>query len=130
MKLSKSARYALHAVLELARSKEPVTTGQVAQKFTIPEGALAAVFHQLVRAGLAQGVRGIGGGYLLAKPAAEISVLQVLEIFDPPRPAGQCLVGERECVTTPECRLRALFDEVEETARCTFASVNLETLIR
>lgn len=130
MKLSKSARYALHAVLEMARSKEPVTVGQVAQKYAIPEGALAAVLQQLTRAGLAQGVRGIGGGYLLARPASSISVLQVLDVFDPPRPAGQCLVGDHACVSAPECRLRALFDEVEETARCTFASVNLDTLTR
>ncbi len=135
MKFSKSTRYALYAAMEMAMRAEPVTVAWVAGRYGIPEGALARVMQMLVREGLAQGVRGVRGGYLLARPAAEITMLQVIEVFDPPRGEGECLLGDGRgraaegCDGAVECRLRRLFDEVEENARNTFASVSLETLV-
>lgn len=133
MKYSKSSRYALYAAMEMARTDEPVSVASLRDRYHIPEGALAKVMQDLVRAGLAIGSRGVGGGYRLARPAAVITVLDVLSIFDPPRPEGHCLladVGQDDCNSSPDCRLRRLFDEVDELARSTFASVTLETLIR
>ncbi|GAB4156293.1 MAG: hypothetical protein Fur0037_24660 [Planctomycetota bacterium] len=120
MRLSKSARYALAAALEMATSSEPVTVSGVASRHAIPEGALAKVFQVLVRAGLAQGTRGVGGGYRLLRDASDISVLEIVELFDPP--------ARKEGRLDP--RLRRLFEEVEEVTRSTYASVSLETLAR
>jgi Rrf2 family iron-sulfur cluster assembly transcriptional regulator len=128
---SKSTRYALYAALEMARSSDPVAVGAVAAKYGIPQGVLAKVLQQLVRAGIARGVRGVGGGYLLAKPASDITVLDVIAVHDPIRPEGHCLLqdaSDRECEDPPACRIRRLFDEVSELVSCTFASVSLETL--
>jgi len=129
----KSARYALHAALEMALSPdEPVTVASVAAGFGIPPTALAKVFQQLVRAGLALGTRGVGGGYRLARRANDVSVLDVLSAFAPQPSAGRCLVAERPDGACPRlgCGLRQLFDEADELLRCTFASVSLETLAR
>ncbi|MGE0455062.1 MAG: Rrf2 family transcriptional regulator [Vicinamibacteria bacterium] len=130
----KSARYALHAALEMALSPdEPVTVASVAARFGIPPTALAKVFQQLVRSGLALGTRGVGGGYRLARRANDISVLDVLSAFAPPPTPGRCLVAERPdgaCPRLGGCGLRQLFDEADELLRCTFASVSLETLAR
>ncbi len=134
MNIGKSARYALHAMLEMALAgDEPVTVGGVADRFSLPRTALAKVFQQLVRAGLALGTRGVGGGYRLARPAAQVSVLDVISAFERPRPAGLCLVVERPgagCDRLPTCGLRQLFDEADELVRCTYASVSLATLAR
>ena len=133
MKFSKSTLYALYASLELVTAETPVTVASVAERFGLPPGALAKVFQQLVRAGLAVGVRGVGGGYVLAKPPAEITILDVISVFDPPRKNGHILLGERSAAArmqpTDE-RLSRLFDEVAEVVSCTFASVTLETLAR
>lgn len=117
----------------MARSKAPIAASQVAKQYEIPEGALAKVLQSLVRFGLARGMRGVGGGYVLAKDASKITVLDVISIFDPPRPVGACLLSDLpdgQCHPGPECRLRGLFDEVDEVARSTFASVTIETLAR
>lgn len=132
MKFSKSTHYALYAAMELARASGPVTVGQVAGRYRIPEGALARSFQGLVRAGIARGVRGVGGGYVLARPATATTVLEVISIFDPPMPEGQCLLAGAapgDCAQTPDCRLQRLFAEVDEIARSTFASVTLATLV-
>jgi Rrf2 family protein len=134
MTLSKFSRYALYAALEMARAgDEPVTVAQVAGPHRIPATALAKVFQQLVRAGLAVGTRGIGGGYRLARPRGGITVLDVVSVFDPPRTPGNDLLhtGDRGAVAQPQTvGLQRLFDEVDEGIRTTLASVTLETLVR
>lgn len=134
MNFNKSTRYALYAALEMAQVEEQgqVTVSQVAQRYRIPETALAKVLQRLVRSGLAAGTRGVGGGYRLVKDPSRITVLDVVSIFEPPRPLRQCLVQDqpgKPCADFTSCRLRKLFDEVDETARSTFASVTLDTLV-
>ena len=134
MTLSKSSRYALYAALEMAQAgDEPVTVGQVAEPHRIPPTALAKVFQQLVRAGIAVGTRGIGGGYRLARPRSEITVLDIVSVFDPPRTPGVDLLHARatgEPATRQAATLQRLFDEVDEGIRSTLASVTLDTLAR
>jgi Rrf2 family iron-sulfur cluster assembly transcriptional regulator len=134
MTLNKSARYAIYAALEMALGDgRPVTVAGVAARYGIPATALAKVLQQLVRARLASGSRGIGGGYRLAQPASKISVLDIVALFDPPRPPGECLLRgacDKGCVNPKTCSVHGLFDEVDELVRCTFASVSLETLAR
>lgn len=134
MTLSKFSRYALYATLEMARAGDrPVTVGQVAVPHHIPLTALAKVFQQLVRAGLAVGTRGIGGGYRLARPRSEITVLDVVSVFEPLRPPGHDLLHARpdgELGPPHTVTLRRLFDEVDEGTRATLASVTLDTLVR
>lgn len=121
MNLSKSTRYALYAAAEMARAGEtPTTVGAVSARYRIPEGALAKVFQQMVRAGLATGTRGIGGGYRLARPSSKISVLDVVRVFERPRESGPEPVDRS---------VQWLLEEVDELVQSTFESVTLRTLI-
>lgn len=132
MKLSKSARYALYAAMEMAQATDRlVPVGEVARRYRVSEGALAKVLQQLVRSGLAIGTRGVGGGYRLARLPREVSVLDVIRVFSPPRPSGACLLADAPqgvCHLTTGCRLQRLFNEVDELVSSTCASVSLETL--
>ncbi len=134
MTLSKFSRYALYAAIEMARAGDrPVTVGEVAGPHDIPPTALAKVLQQLVRAGLAEGTRGIGGGYRLARPRSDITVLDVVTVFESLRPPGHDLLHagkDRRAVPPHTETLRRLFDEVDEATRTTLASVTLDTLIR
>lgn len=134
MNLNKSTRYALHAALEMALAGDrPVTTAEVAARYDIPENVVAKVLQQMTRAGLVRGQRGVGGGYVLTRRAADISVQAVIDAFEPTPPPDSCMLreewgaacpGERD----PACRLRSLFQEVDETVRATLQSVTLATL--
>jgi Rrf2 family protein len=132
MNLNKSTRYALYAAMDMARAwpRERVTVAQVARRYGISGTALAKVFQRLVRARLSRGSRGVGGGYELARGPGEVTVLDVIEAFEAPRRPRQCLLDDRsdQCRDFGTCRLRRLFDEVDEMARATFASTSLETL--
>ena len=134
MTVTKSTRYSLYAAAEMAMAGEGlVTVAAVAKRYGIPEGALAKVFQQLVRSGLATGTRGIGGGYRLARAASKITVLDVLHVFERPRQPGACLLHDGPGATCPQssaCQLHWLFSEVDELVRCTYESVTLETLVK
>ncbi len=133
MNVSKSTRYALYAAAEMARAGElPTTVGAVAARYRIPEGALAKVFQQLVRSGLALGTRGIGGGYRLSRPASKITVLDVLRAFEPPRLQGGCVIhgGAGQHCPVAACEVQWLFHEVDELVQSTYESVTLQTLVR
>jgi Rrf2 family protein len=134
MTITKSARYALYAAAEMAVAGEaPTTVGAVAARYRIPEGALAKAFQQLVRAGLATGTRGIGGGYRLARPASKITVLEVLRVFEPRRAAAACLLRDRPgqaCPLASGCGVKWIFAEVDELVESTYESVTLQTLVR
>jgi Rrf2 family protein len=134
MTFKKSTRYALYAAMEMARADagSPVTVTRVAERYGIPTSVLAKIFQQLVRAGIAVSTRGVGGGYGLARKPSEMTVLDVIEAFESPRKIGHCLLledTEADCRELSLCRLRTLVDEVHEMARCTYASVTLETLV-
>ena len=134
MNLNKSTRYALHAALEMALADgRPVTTAQVAARYEIPENVVAKVLQQLVRAGIARGSRGVGGGYRLVKAASEVSVQDIIDLFEPTLSSDTCMLREvdgADCpgASEPSCRLKGLFQEVDETVRATFSSVSLATL--
>lgn len=134
MNLQRSTRYGLYAAAELARREgdEPLAVGRVADTYGIPEAVLAKVFQRLVREGVAVGTRGSGGGYHLARPASEITLLDVVEVFEAVGSPGTCLLegsSARCCEQPASCPLRQVFDEVEDLNRTTLAAISLATLV-
>lgn len=90
MRLSARADYALRAAIELAASTDTHTTAeQLARAQNIPGKFLEAILTQLRRAGLVRSQRGPDGGFWLARPAAEISLADIIRAIDGP------LVGVR-----------------------------------
>jgi DNA-binding IscR family transcriptional regulator len=77
--------YALQALSELARSGDgPVPIGELARRRGIPVQFLEQLFATLRRAGVLRSQRGVKGGYTFARPAGEITVLEVVELLDGP----------------------------------------------
>ena len=112
----------------------PTTVGAVAERYGIPEGALAKAFQQLVRAGLATGTRGIGGGYRLARAGIQDHRAgRDARLRAAVANRGGCLLHDRpgqQCPRTSACGLHWLFNEVDELVRSTYESVTLQTLVR
>ncbi len=127
MTLGTSSRYALYAVLDLARADEsgPVSVSTIARRHRIPETALAKIFQRLVRSGLVSGVRGARGGYRLVRPPADVTVLEILNVFEPLPPAIGAGVpaGDGEADY-----LLQFFDAVDGQVRSALGSVTLDRL--
>src|SRR3954452_934333 len=81
--VTSKSRYAVVALAELARSGEgPVPIAQIAERRGMPVQFLEQLFSTLRRDGLLNSQRGVRGGYTLARPAAEITVLEVVQALD------------------------------------------------
>jgi Rrf2 family transcriptional regulator, cysteine metabolism repressor len=81
--VTSKSRYAVVALAELARSGQtPVPIGQVAERRRIPVQFLEQLFSTLRRAGILVSHRGAKGGYTLARPPEEITVLEVVQALD------------------------------------------------
>lgn len=79
-----TVEYALRAMVQLATdSSGAATTKDIAAKAKIPGAYLAKVFQSMRREGLIHSRRGIGGGITLAKPAAKISLLDIIDAIEP-----------------------------------------------
>jgi Rrf2 family protein len=85
MRLSARVDYALRAVLELATGGQaPVTADKIARAQEIPPKFCESILLQLRRGGIVFAQRGPEGGYWLAKPVTEISLLEIIEVIDGP----------------------------------------------
>ncbi len=84
MKLSTRARYGLRAMLELTmrETTDPVMMRSIAAEQGLSKRYLDNIFATLRQAGLVHSVRGASGGYRLARPAAEIPALEVIEALE------------------------------------------------
>lgn len=80
MKLSTKARYAITAMMELAlnENKKPITLADISEYQKISLSYLEQLFAKLRAKGLVRGVRGPGGGYHLAKSAADLSIASIV----------------------------------------------------
>jgi Rrf2 family transcriptional regulator, cysteine metabolism repressor len=85
MRISAKAEYACVAMLELARNAnepQPLRIKAIADSQGIPQRFLVQILLQLKTAGLVVSVRGASGGYQLARPPANISLIEVIKAID------------------------------------------------
>jgi Rrf2 family transcriptional regulator, cysteine metabolism repressor len=81
--VTSKSRYAVVALAELARSGEtPVPVAALAERRGMPAQFLEQLFSTLRRAGFLESHRGVKGGYTLARPADEITVLEIVQALD------------------------------------------------
>jgi Rrf2 family cysteine metabolism transcriptional repressor len=82
--ITTKAPYAVRALAELARrgGDSPVPIGEIAKAREIPVQFLESLFATLRRGGILQSQRGVKGGYSFARPPAEITVLEVVELLE------------------------------------------------
>ena len=108
MKVTRSAAYALHAMMYMVRhtTQLPVTTATVAKAEGVPSNYLAKIFQQLVKAGFVKAVRGKKKGYTFATPPEQVTVLELLEAVEGSPLFDDCLLRHCECGGTQEnCRV-------------------------
>ena len=111
--LSQKARYALRALVELARADgAQLTSGELAARADAPRKCLEAILLELSRSQVVVSRRGKFGGYTLARPAAEIAFAEVIRVIDGPLALAPCVsprLNFRKCDDCPDrdaCSLR------------------------
>jgi Rrf2 family iron-sulfur cluster assembly transcriptional regulator len=115
MRLSTKGRYSVTAMLDLAIHDKagPVTLADISQCQGISLSYLEQLFARLRKSGLVKGVRGPGGGYRLAKPAAEISIAEIICSVDENVDVTRCK-GEGNCQDGAKCLTHELWTNLSD----------------
>jgi Rrf2 family protein len=91
---SQTVEYALRAVVHLAaEAPHPRTTDQIAEVTLVPRAYLSKVLQSLVKSGVVQSQRGLGGGITLGKSPVELTILEVVNAVEPIRRIRTCPLG-------------------------------------
>ena len=116
MKLSTKGRYAVMAMVDLARHAQakPVSLSDIAARQEISLSYLEQLFARLRRAGLVKSVRGPGGGYRLARGSTETRVSEIILAVDEPIKATRCTeMGATGCrADRSKCLTHDLWEEL------------------
>ncbi|MCH8136620.1 MAG: Rrf2 family transcriptional regulator [Proteobacteria bacterium] len=108
--------YGLRMLIDLAQQPvdSPATSSDIASRQAIPEAFVVQLFMTLTRSGMVASRRGPKGGHVLAMPAAEISVAEVVQAFDRSIAPVGCLHSPEDCTLSSACSQRELWSEVEQ----------------
>ncbi len=100
IRISDAANLGIHAMAHLAVADPDCAhaVAEIASELGVSEAHLAKVMQRLVRAGLVASRRGPGGGFVLGRPARQITLLEIYESIDGPLGEGGCLLGRKHCL--------------------------------
>jgi Rrf2 family nitric oxide-sensitive transcriptional repressor len=126
LKLQKNTLLALCSVLEFAAQPgRQFSTAEIAGKYGASAHHLAKVLGRLRRAGLVSAARGSGGGYRFSGNAKRVTLLDVISVFE--RVGSGPQKGAKRDL---ELAVEQVLAEIDETAKATFGSITLETLLK
>ena len=132
MKLSTRGRYGTRAVLELALryGEGPVLLKDVASRQDIPLSYLENLMGALRAAGIVATVRGMHGGYYLAKPPSEIRLSQIVAALEGSIAPVECVDDQKHCSRAELCVTRDVWSEVKQAIEGVLESITLEDLVQ
>ena len=129
MKLSTVTRYGLRALLDLCaqEGKKPVNVGDIARRQGIPSSYLEQLFAKLRRGDLVRSVRGAQGGFILARPASEITVAEVIRTLGESIAFGDCQT-ESGCNNISGCATFKLWQKLKGSVDDILEGTTLEDI--
>lgn len=111
MKLSTRAKYGIHAMIDLAYHEGlgPQAIKAIAERQDMPEQYLEQLIALLRRRGLVRSVRGAQGGYLLARPARDITMQELMDTLEGPIRFSDCVFDPDHCVNSGTCATQQMW---------------------
>ncbi len=130
MKVSNKADYALHAMMYIGsvNNKRLCTIDGIAEAENIPREYLAKILKELTQKGFLNSVKGIHGGYRMAKPRNEITFLDILEAIEGPLALSFCNLPENERAGSHkrgQCAATPFFEELRKKVAKDLSAMSL-----
>lgn len=115
LKLTKKADYGLIALKHLAvKAPKSASAKEIADTYGIPVALLSKILQKLAKQAFLTSEQGINGGYKLARPARDITALEVIRTIDGPIVLTACFTEHVTCTHTERCNVREPLRKVHE----------------
>jgi len=114
MQVSRKIDYALRAIIHLAdeeSSERICSVGEIAARERIPRQFLEKIVQELIHKGLVRSRRGPHGGYVLARPADQVTFRDVIEAVEGPIALNNCTGGHADCSLIGACGMERIWRE-------------------
>ena len=132
LKINRQTDYAVRVLLALAKQGEGarLSSAEVRREMLIPQALMARIVAQLARAELINTFPGREGGLMLPRPAAQITLRDVVEAFEGPILLSECLQfkGEDDCPFRTNCPVSPKWGRVQVAMLREMASITFESL--
>ncbi len=131
MKLSRACTYAFYGLSYIA-AQEPgrlVPLSEICSRYAVPEKHLAKIFQALVKGGILESARGVNGGFALAKPADEISQLDIIQILEGQIREVGCLLLDEDCDRHDACRINAVWRRAQHAMLTVLRQATLADMV-
>jgi len=129
MRLTSKGRYGVSAMVDLNKhgaEHNPVTLAAISERQFISLSYLEQLFRALRIGGLVRSIRGPGGGYLLTRPAVEITVADVIRAVNEPIRTTMCENAVRGCHRGQRCDTHQLWDAMGQYIYRFLDAVNIQ----
>jgi Rrf2 family transcriptional regulator, iron-sulfur cluster assembly transcription factor len=116
MIFTNATEYAIRGLGELAGRSTGgnMLLDQLVAGTDLPRDFMAKIFQKLVRGGILISAKGRGGGFALARPAHQISLMQVVEAMEGPQLLDRCVVGLERCNDQMPCPQHDLYKPIRQ----------------
>ena len=131
LRISKLADYGTVVMVYLARHVQELCNARdiaLHTHLTVP--TVSKILKRLTSAGLLTSVRGVAGGYRLRRPAAEISVAQIIFALEEHRGFTECSVQPNDCSLQRVCTIQGNWRLISHAIETALDSVSLDTLAK
>ncbi len=115
MQLTRGVDYALRGLVYLAQQGQTklVMANEIAASEGIPEYFFSKIFQNLAKSGIVNSFRGSNGGFVLARSAKDITILEVVEAIDGPMALNKCVDTPGVCEKSGSCALQQYWKEAQ-----------------
>jgi len=130
MQLTTKGRYAVNAMLDLSLHGEgkPIRLVEISERQGISVSYLEQLFSKLRRQSLVESIKGPGGGYILSRDAADISVSEVINAVDEKMDVTSC-GGAGNCFQGKQCMTHQLWEDLSQQLKSFLESISLGSLV-
>lgn len=130
MRLSTKGRYGTRAMIDIAvhSGQGPTLMKDIAARQDIAPKYLDHILSSLKKAGLLKNIRGRGGGYVLARPAATITLRQIIEAVEGPLSPVECLENPSSCIRSAVCPTRPVWNRLKQAMIDVLEATTLDML--
>lgn len=115
LQITRDGEYAVRAIVYLASQPEGKVSliSEISEVQEVPKSYLSKIMQHLVRSGLAKSRRGAKGGFVLARPADQITLRQTIEALEGPIHLNVCLIKKGECHRDDLCPVHPVWKEAQ-----------------
>ena len=131
LRLTNAGDYAIRSMIFIASLPEDavVLRSEICETQKIPSSFMAKILRSLVRAQLLRSTRGVNGGFSLARPASQVTLLDILESIEGPLALTDCVPSPAECEHSMNCPANAVWARVQNSIKEILRSSTLEDLV-